>query len=212
LRKQLGCQNIKLKNRAGENMIQTAVKSSITDSCLTLKGVSWSQFESLEAAFESVGGIKFAYLDGILEIMTVSPEHEDTKSTLSLLVEAYMREKGIRFYVKGGPTLGSKELGARKEPDESYNLQTKKAIPDLAIEVIFTSGGIDKLQLYKRLGIPEVWLWEDGVLSIYYLREEYEKVDRSELLPELDIALLVKYVTYFDQYDAVTEFIQALRE
>jgi Uma2 family endonuclease len=193
-------------------MIQTAVKNSITDSCLTLKGVSWSQFESLEAAFESVGGIKFAYLDGILEIMTVSPEHEESKSTIGLLVEAYLREKGIRFYVKGGPTLGSKEQGARKEPDESYNFQTKKAIPDLAIEVIFTSGGIDKLQLYKRLGIPEVWFWEDGVLSIYYLREEYEKVDRSELLPGLDVALLVKYVTYFDQYDAVTEFIQALKE
>jgi len=32
------------------------------------------------------------------------------------------------------------------------------------------------------------------------------------LLPELDIALLVKYVTYFDQYDAVTEFLQALKE
>ncbi|MEG4346766.1 Uma2 family endonuclease [Microcoleus sp. A003_D6] len=193
-------------------MTQTAVKNSVTDSCLTLKGVSWSQFESLEAAFESVGGIKFAYLDGILEIMTVSPEHEETKSTLSVLLEAYLREKGIRFYVKGGPTLGSKELGARKEPDESYNLQSKKAIPDLAIEVVFTSGGIDKLQLYKRFGIPEVWFWEDGVLSIYYLREEYEKVDRSELLPELDIALLVRYLTYFDQYDAVTEFIKALRE
>jgi Uma2 family endonuclease len=193
-------------------MIQTAVKNSITDSCLTLKGVSWSEFESLEAAFESFGGIKLAYLDGILEIMTVSPEHEETKGTLRALLEAYMRERGIRFYIKGGPTLGSKEQGARKEPDESYNLQTKKAIPDLAIEVIFTSGGIDKLQLYKRLGIPEVWFWEDGVLSIYYLRQEYEKVDRSELLPELDIALLVKYVTYFDQYDAVTEFIQALKE
>lgn len=193
-------------------MIQTAVKNSITDSCLTLKGVSWSQFESLEAAFESVGGIKFAYLDGILEIMTVSPEHEDTKSTIGILLEAYLREKGIRSYRRGGPTLGSKEQGARKEPDESYNLQTKKAIPDLAIEVIFTSGGIDKLQLYKRLGIPEVWFWEDGVLSIYCLREEYEQVDRSELLPDLDIALLVRYISYFDQYDAVTEFIKALRE
>ncbi|MEG4811453.1 Uma2 family endonuclease [Microcoleus sp. F8-D3] len=193
-------------------MTQTAVKNSVTDSCLILRGVSWSQFESLEAAFESVGGIKFAYLDGILEIMTVSPEHEETKGTIRALLEAYLREKGIRFYIKGGPTLGSKELGARKEPDESYNLQSKKAIPDLAIEVVFTSGGIDKLQLYKRLGIPEVWFWEDGVLSIYYLREEYEKVDRSELLPELDIALLVRYVTYFDQYDAVTEFIKALRE
>jgi len=193
-------------------MTQTAVKNSVTDSCLILRGVSWSQVESLEVAFESVGGIKFAYLDGILEIMTVSPEHEETKGTIRALLEAYLREKGIRFYIKGGPTLGSKELGARKEPDESYNLQSKKAIPDLAIEVVFTSGGIDKLQLYKRLGIPEVWFWEDGVLSIYYLREEYEKVDRSELLPELDIALLVRYVSYFDQYDAVTEFIKALRE
>lgn len=193
-------------------MTQTAVKNSVTDSCLTLKEVSWSQFESLEAAFESVGGIRFAYLDGILEIMTVSPEHEETKSTLSVLLEAYLREKSIRFYIKGGPTLGSKELGARKEPDESYNLQTKKAIPDLVIEVVFTSGGIDKLQLYKRLGIPEVWFWEDGVLSIYCLREEYEQVDRSELLPELDIALLVRYITYFDQYDAVIEFIKDLRE
>jgi|GEM_PF-2976287 hypothetical protein len=59
-------------------MIQTVVKNSVTDSCLTLREVSWSQFESLEAAFESVGGIKFAYLDGILEIMTVSPEHEES--------------------------------------------------------------------------------------------------------------------------------------
>jgi Uma2 family endonuclease len=103
-------------------------------------------------------------------------------------------------------------LGARKEPDASYNLQTKKTISDLAIEVIFTSGGIDKLQLYKRLGVPEVWFWEDGVLSIYYLREEYEKVDRNKLLPKLDIALVVKYLAYFDQYDAVTEFIQALKQ
>lgn len=193
-------------------MMQTAIKNSVTDSCLTLFGVSWSQFEALEAAFESVGSIRFAYLDGTLEIMTVSPEHEESKSTIGLLLEAYLREKGIRFYVKGGPTLGSEELGVRKEPDESYNLQTKKTIPDLAIEVVFTSGGIDKLQLYKRLGVSEVWFWEDGVLSIYYLREEYERVDRSELLPELDVALLVRYVTYFDQYDAVTEFIKALRE
>jgi Uma2 family endonuclease len=151
-------------------------------------------------------------LDGILEIMTVSSEHEDTKSTISILLEAYLREKGIRFYVRGGPTLGSEKLKAKKEPDDSYNLQMKKAIPDLAIEVVFTSGGINKLEIYQRVGVPEVWFWEDGVLSIYYLREKYERVQRSVLLPELDIALLVKYVSYFDQYDAVTEFIKTLRE
>ncbi|OCQ94719.1 hypothetical protein BCD67_03775 [Oscillatoriales cyanobacterium USR001] len=192
-------------------MTQTIIKNLTVDSCLTLIGVSWSQFQSLETAFESIRGVRFTYLDGTLEIMTVSPEHEDTKSTISVLLQAYLREKDIRFYVRGSPTLGSENLKAKKEPDESYNLQTKKVIPDLVIEVVFTSGGINKLEIYQRVGVPEVWFWEDGVLSIYYLREEYEQVERSELLPELDIELLVRYINYFDQYDAVTEFLKALR-
>ncbi|MBW4620087.1 MAG: Uma2 family endonuclease [Cyanosarcina radialis HA8281-LM2] len=189
-----------------------ALEAKTPDRCLTLTGISWAQFEAIEAVFENVAGVKFAYLDGTLEIMTVSPEHEDTKGTIRALVEAYMREKDIRFYIRGGPTLGSQELGARKEPDESYNLNTKKPIPDLAIEVIFTSGGIDILQLYKRISVAEVWLWEDGSLNIYHLQGEYQRVDRSILLPELDLALLKRYITYYDQYDAVKEFIKALRE
>jgi Uma2 family endonuclease len=180
------------------------------ESCLTFSGISWSQMEAIETAFDNVAGVRFTYLDGILEMMTISPEHEETKSTIGLLVEAYMRTKGIRFYVKGGPTLGSEEKNARKEPDESYNLETKKAIPDLVIEVIFTSGGINKLELYKRLGVPEIWFWEDGLLRLYRLRENYELINRSELLPDLDIAVLSRYIMYADQYDAVTEFEQAI--
>lgn len=178
--------------------------------CLTFSGITWSKFVAIEAAFDNVAGVSFTFLDGVLEIMTVSPEHEEAKSTIGLLVEAYMREKGIRFYVKGSPTLGDEEKNARKEPDESYNVGTKKAIPDLVIEVIFTSGGINKLDLYKRIHVPEVWFWEDGVLKLYCLRENYELINRSELLPDLDIALLSRYIMYADQYDAVTEFLKAI--
>ena len=85
-------------------------------------------------------------------------------------------------------------------------------MPDLAIEVVLTSGGINKLKLYQRLGVGEVWFWEDGVLSIYILREEYERVAQSELLPDLDLELLQSYITYHDQYDAIREFTQALRD
>jgi Uma2 family endonuclease len=182
------------------------------ESHLIISGISWKQFEAIEAAFADVAGVRFIYLDGLLEIMTLSPEHEDTKGTIRALLEAYLREKGIRFYIRGSATLGSRELGARKEPDESYNIGTKKAIPDLAIEVVFTSGGIDKLKLYQRIGIPEVWFWQDGILAIYHLQEEYEKVSQSQLLPALDLNLMAKYIVYYDQYDAVTEFIEALRQ
>ena len=192
-------------------MTQAVLKTNIKDRSLILYGISWRQLETLEAAFAEVTPVKFFYLDGTLEIMTTSPEHEEYKSTIGLLVEAYMSVKNIRFYRKGGPTLGSEEKKGRKEPDESYNLQTKKATPDLVIEVIFTSGGIDKLEFYKRIGVPEIWFWEDGTINIYHLREEYEKVNRSILLPNLDLQMLIKYINYYDQYDAVKEFINELR-
>jgi Uma2 family endonuclease len=175
-------------------------------------GVSWQQFQAIDKAFEHIPGVKFRYLDGMLEIMPISEAHEDYKSTIGLLLEAYMDEQNIRFYRRGGPSLGAEELNAMSEPDESYSIGTRKKEADLLIEVVITSGGIDKLEGYRRLGIREVWFWEDGGLEIYHLREsDYEKLAQSELLPELPLDLFRRYITYHDQYDAVREFRQALR-
>jgi Uma2 family endonuclease len=177
-----------------------------------LHGISWEQLEQLDVLLDGTGA-RLTYLDGILEIMSpLSDEHEESKSTVGLLVEAYMREKNVRFYRRGAPTLGKKEDGTRKEPDESYNLGTRKPTPDLVIEIVVTSGGINKLAVYQRLKVPEVWFWEDGTLTVYCLQESgYEKVTRSKLLPELDLELLAKCSRMADQYDAVKEFTQAIR-
>lgn len=106
---------------------------------------------------EDFAVVKLAYLDGTAEIMPIGREHEDFKSTIVRLIEAYMDAKSIRFYKRGRPSLGNKELGARNEPDESYNLDNPKSYPDLVIEVIFTSGGVNKLEGYRRMGVREVW-------------------------------------------------------
>jgi Uma2 family endonuclease len=174
--------------------------------------VSWQQLEEIDNAFSKFGRFRFAYLDGTLEIMPVSNDHEDFKKTIAILLEAYMRVVGIRFYGRGGPTMATAEKDARKEPDESYNIETRKAYPDLAIEVVFTSGGVDKLEIYRRLGVREVWFWEDGVLAIYHLQDgSYIKVATSSLLPQLPIDTFLRYVTYHDQYDAVTEFLAEIQ-
>ncbi|MGC9527717.1 MAG: hypothetical protein ACP5D7_19460 [Limnospira sp.] len=78
------------------------------------------------------------------------------------------------------------------------------------LEVIVTSGAIDALEIYRGIGIPEVWFWEDGLLKVYVLRDSYHRVKRSDLLPDLDFNLLTKYICYHDQYDAVTEFLKEL--
>ncbi|MBW4517570.1 MAG: Uma2 family endonuclease [Timaviella obliquedivisa GSE-PSE-MK23-08B] len=174
--------------------------------------VSWQQLEEIDRALSILGRFKLAYLDETLEIMPLSDEHEEFKSTIGLLLDAYMRAAKIRFYKRGSPTLGTPEIGARGEPDESYNLDTRKPYPDLVVEVVRTSGGIDKLEIYRRMGVLEVWFWEDGVLSIYQLNNiesviGYQKVSRSRLLPSLPLETFLRYVTYHDQYDAVTEFL-----
>ena len=173
--------------------------------------LTWEQLEEFDSSLEDVAGVKLAYLDGTLEIMTIGEEHEDA-TTMRVLLEAYLRAKGVRFYSRGGPTLGRKEQGARNEPDESFSIGTRREYPDLVFEVTVTSGGIDRLEGYRRMGVAEVWYWEDGVLTIYRLRSQgYEQVKNTELLKDFPLNLFARYITYHDQYDAVTEFLTAVQ-
>ncbi|MBH8562674.1 Uma2 family endonuclease [Nostoc sp. CENA67] len=176
-----------------------------------LYNVSWEQLEQLNVALLGTSA-RLTYLDGILEIMSpLSDDHEDNKKTLAMLLEAYMRAKKIRFYGRGSATIGQKEDKTRREPDESYNLGTKKPIPDLILEITVTSGGINKLEIYQRLRVPEVWFWQDGLLSIYCLQgDSYIKVTQSSLLPDLNLNLLAQYARMADQYDAVNEYSQII--
>lgn len=176
--------------------------------------VGWPQFETIDRAFDAIPGVRLRYLDNALEIMPISEDHEDFKAILRLLLEAYLRANGIRFYARGGPSLGDEALGARSEPDEAYNLGSRKPYPDLVLEVVITSGGLDKLEGYRRMGVAEVWFWEDGVLNLYGLRDDnsgYAPLNQSRLLPDLPLAVFCRYVTYHDQFDAVDEFLQAIQ-
>jgi Uma2 family endonuclease len=85
------------------------------------------------------------------------------------------------------------------EPDECYKLGKleEDAVPDIAIEVIITSGLVDKMAVYAGLGVPEVWQWHPDTQSIEVHRlagEDYVVRDRSEVLPDLDIAQLSAFV------------------
>ena len=187
--------------------------TSSETSYVLLYDVSWEQLEQLDITLAGTSA-RLTYLDGILEIMSpLSDDHEDAKSTVSRLLEVYMRAKKIRFYMRGSATIGKKKDKIRREPDESYNLGTKKPIPDLIVEITVTSGGINKLEIYKRLSVPEVWFWEDGFLSVYSLQDsEYTKVSKSALLPNLDLDLLARYSRMADQYDAIEQYSQVISQ
>ena len=180
---------------------------------LILEGVSWQQYETMLAALgDDFPNLRLNYLEGTLEIMTTSPEHEELKKVIGMLLEAYFQETRTRFHALGSATFRKAMKLRGLEPDECYCLEQKKEFPDIAIEVVITSGIVNKLEIYQGLGITEVWQWQNGAFFIHHLRSTgYEPMTRSALLPDLDIQLLASYVNPADQFDAVMAFRDRLR-
>ena len=194
---------------------------------LTLPGThSWQEYIAMQTWASEIPGLKLSYLDGIVELMTTSKLHERIKKFIAILLELYFFEAGIRFFPAGNATCEAEEKGTSFEPDESYCVGEDKAYPDLAVEVVLTSGNVEKLEKYKRFRVKEVWFWKEDRIAVYALRTEdsdqssseggqhlfYEEVSHSEILPDLDFNLLERCVGLTDIFEARTVFLQGLQE
>jgi Uma2 family endonuclease len=169
--------------------------------------VSWEQYEALLVKLSDNSSYRVTYLDGVLEILSPSPRHEEIKKGIGTLLEVYFQETGTQYFPLGSKTFRRQEREGGTEPDESYCIGLEKEFPDLAVEVVLTSGETDKLAVYKRLGVTEVWFWQNSQFSVYRLRgDKYELIQASELLPNLDLALLAEYVRHPNPLLAVKEF------
>ncbi len=172
--------------------------------------ITWEQFKLIQRGFADSGGIRLAYYDGVLEIVSTSVDHELVKTIIGALLELYFLEMDIEFFPMGQATQ-EKAQQVSLQPDESYSFDTPKKIPDLAIEVILTSGNIEKLKKYYLLGVPEVWLWEDGVLDIYRLDTQacqYQKSSTSKFLPKLDLDTFQRCILCASPLEALKTFRQ----
>lgn len=178
-------------------MIQTTQRQTTSlDQRIVHSGITWQQFKLIQSGFGDTRKARLFYYDHTVEILMPGQEHEFFKTILGMLLELFCLEMGIEFEPFGSTTQ-EREGEAAAEPDESYCFGTSKPKPDLVIEVICTSGSLNKLQRYQALEISEVWFWEDGVLSLYHLHESgYKKITHSEIseLASLDINLLARCV------------------
>ncbi len=185
-------------------------------------GVSWTNYEALLMKLQENSHYRVTYLDGILEIVSPSIRHENIKKRLAILLERYLYKKRIKFKPMGSSTIRKQLKQAGAEPDECYCIGNVKSIPDIAIEVNITSGSIDKLEIYRRLGVLEVWFWENNRLKLYHKREDipsdfletkgYQQVEASELLPDLNIHLLEECTLISDDILAIDEFEQRMSQ
>ncbi len=179
---------------------------------LLLHDVSWRDYLVLRDLLDCPG-LRMAYCEGALELMTPSEDHEHKKKLIARLVEIYAIERDVPLDGKGSATYRKEAARRGLEPDECYFVGPRAgSFPDIAIEVVIESGGIDKLDIYRGLGVKEVWFWQAGAFHLHALSGDgYRKVTRSELVPGLDFDALATFVRRDDQHPAVREFRDSLR-
>ena len=172
------------------------VLSSTTDQRVAYSDRTWAQFKLIKQGLEDCPGVRLFYYNRTVEVLMPGRDHEFFKSVIGFLLELFFVEQGIDFYPTGSMDQ-EREGEAFAQADESYCMGGPKPTPDLSIEVTFTSGNLTKLARYRVLGVPEVWFWEDGLLSLYHLETDgYRRIDRSQIaeLSRLDIDLFCRCV------------------
>jgi Uma2 family endonuclease len=183
------------------------------DHVIQLDGATWDDYERLLAIRGDRSAPRITYLEGLIEIMSPSFEHDYYKSVLGCLVETWCLEHGVRFMTVGSWTIKDRREDRGAEPDECYIFGTeRKERPDLAIEVEWTHGGIDKLQVYRKLGVREVWYWRRGTIHVHLLDgDDYTLASASRALPAVDLEELASYVDRPTTFDAINDYREALR-
>ncbi|MCY7321807.1 MAG: Uma2 family endonuclease [Phormidesmis sp. CAN_BIN36] len=193
---------------------QALKNAKATDQVFTQYDRTWEQFKHIQKGLEGSPGVRLAFYDGVVEVLMPRQAHEIFRKIVGFLLEMFLFEKGINVVPTGSVTQ-EQEGEASAQADESYCFGAAKPIPDLSIEVIFTSGSVAKLKRYQALGVPEVWFWQDGLFTLYRLGDSgYVQIERSQFLElsELDLALFTRCILMGETnwLGAATEFRKGL--
>jgi Uma2 family endonuclease len=200
--------------RAGVSQYHRDESRPEEDGIVVLRGVTWADYERLLEIRGDHSAPRFNYDEGDLEIMSPSRSHEGIKSAIGCLVEAFCFENDVEFDKYGSWTLKKKRRKKGAEPDECYVFGGRQnfTYPDLVIEVVWTSGRIDKLGIYQAIGVREVWYWRDEKLEAFVLGTNGYKLARtSKVLPGIDLAELAGHIDRPTMSGAVREYAAKLR-
>jgi len=210
-------------------MCSMIVKRPQPEQSFLIEDLSWDNYEQLLKVFEE-RRFPHTFVDGVLEIMTISYEHEWLKKVLARFIENLSIVFDVRITSAGSTTL-RRQLKARGlEPDESYYIAHFAAVrglkrinlnrhppPDLVVEIEVSSKLLDRLEAYARLGVPEIW--QHGPRGLRFLKRAsdstYRAVKRSLSFPQVtsdDVNRFLAQRDELDEFGLVNAFIAWARQ
>jgi Uma2 family endonuclease len=186
----------------------------VAEQRVVLDNISWSTYLAILNEAEGRRG-RITFDNGVLEIMSPSKLHEKIKTLIARMVETYTEKKRVACESAGSTTFARADLQRAFEPDECYYFSNAAVVrgkdeidlsvdppPDLVIEVDISRSSLPKLDLYRALGVPEIWRYRDDRLRVFQLvRTVYVEAEDSGVLPGFPLAKVQHYLDQRDQLD-----------
>ncbi|RZM75046.1 Uma2 family endonuclease [Leptolyngbya iicbica] len=202
-----------------------------TETRILLDGVSWETFEQLLVETGDNRNKRFAYCDGVLEIMAPLEGHEESTRLFDDFVVVFIDALGLEVRKLGSLTMKNPAQKKGLEPDCCFYIQNESVVrgvetldfnihppPDLAIEVDNSSSSLNKFPIYLALKIPELWRLRRGTLTIYQLNTDesaYVEVEQSLAFPHMPVQALPQFMEtakVIGQRAAVRELAKQVEE
>jgi Uma2 family endonuclease len=207
----------------------TSTLAPAAEQRLVLPGSDWRTYTGLLRALEGHPAVRLTYDRGVLELMTLSHEHESYGRFLGRLVVTLTEELGLPIKEGGSTTFRRRRRRRGLEPDNCYWIQNEPAVrgklqldlrtdppPDLAIEVDVSHSSLDRLGIYAALGVPEVWRYDGKALTFHVLAgTAYTAASHSPTFPFLAPADVLRFLALRasrDENDVVREFRAWVRQ
>jgi len=184
---------------------------------VTLHGISWQTYKRLLTELGDYRASRLAYDQGVLEITMPSDRHETNKKLLERMIETLTEELNLPAKSFGSTTLNRADLEHSAEPDSCYYIQHVGQIagrqidlmtdppPDLVIEVDISSSSSRRIDVYKQLGVPEMWRYSGGRVQIHRLQDgDYTPCDPSPTFPIVSTAVINHFLQQAETQDDTT--------
>lgn len=183
---------------------------------LILDNVSWNEYTRLLRTFEG-HHLRLTYDQGMLEIMTLSHEHEGLGWFLDKLVFVLTEELTLPIKGGGSTTFRKKKKHKGLEADNCYwiaheaEVRGKTVIklsvdppPDLAIEVDISRSSMNRMRIYAAIKVPEVWRHDRNGLAFLVLNS-LGKYDSAAISPAFPMPItpadLLQFIARREQMD-----------
>ncbi len=196
------------------------------DQRIDMPHVGWEVYRTLDRSRGGKANPRLLYLDGRLTLVSPSRIHEYSSERLAILVTEVAVGLSIPFETTGSTTFRRRKKQAGAEPDKSFyfaqapQIRGKREIslrtdppPDLVIEIVHTHHADSVLEIYRRFGVPELWIWEDAALRILALHTDrtYSEVSTSVSLAPLTASDVTSWINRPDDDNLALSWIRDLR-